>query len=471
MIKKKLRKPSIFSILILIGLAQTISPVYADEISDLLGTQADNADVSSSTNVISTDNTDDSDKKISNRLDEIFTEIDDLNTVKADVNKGVVQISGEVSSIITQQKAESLANKVAGVVEVENDIVVNRSLEKRLETTWNKLLNLGKQIVSDLPLFVTALVIFILFWWIGSWVSKQERFFRKVSANTFIADLLGQITHIIFIFMGLVVALSLLDATALLGTIMGAAGIFGLAIGFAVRDTVENYIASILLSIRNPFQMNDFVNIDGNEGNVARLTSRATILITPDGNHLRIPNAQVYKAIITNFTRNSERRFSFDLGVDSAQNLDEAQHLALETLKNMDGILDSPKPLALVENLGDFNVIIRVFAWVDQQYHDFGKVRSETIKKVKVAFDEANIIMPEPIYQVRVSDASNLQALESINPGTEDIRQEIPQKLKPTNISAEVSDIKPDKTAKEHVDGERADGSTENLLNSTAPSE
>ncbi|MEZ5537828.1 MAG: mechanosensitive ion channel [Thiolinea sp.] len=72
---------------------------------------------------------------------------------------------------------------------------------------------------------------------------------------------------------------------------------------------MENYIASILLSLRNPFQVNDFVSIDGHDGNVLRLTSRATILISPDGNHIRIPNATVFKAVITNFTRHPERRF------------------------------------------------------------------------------------------------------------------------------------------------------------------
>ena len=65
---------------------------------------------------------------------------------------------------------------------------------------------------------------------------------------------------------GVVVALDILGATALLSTILGAAGIVGLAIGFAVRDTVENFIASILLSIRQPFRPNDAIEIEGDRG-------------------------------------------------------------------------------------------------------------------------------------------------------------------------------------------------------------
>lgn len=460
-----------FVMVLLLGIAQTTSSVKADAITDLLGTKTETAEESPATKVISTDNTNTSDRKIRNRLGEIFAELDSLNKLNISVNKGVVTLTGEVTSSSVQQKADTLAKKVEGVVEVENEIVVTRSVEKRLETTWNKLFDSAKQIFSNLPLFIIALVVLWLFWIFGAWVSRRKVLFRKLSKNSFIADLLGQIAHIIFIIIGLVIALSLLDATALLGTIMGAAGIFGLAIGFAVRDTVENYIASVLLSLRNPFQAGDYVDIDGHQGSVARLTSRATILITSEGNHLRIPNAQVYKAIITNYTRNSERRFSFDLGVDSAQNLDEAQFLAIETLKNIEGVLDDPKPTALVENLGDFNVIVRVFGWVDQDHYAFNKVRSETVKKVKVAFDEADIIMPEPIYQVRVSDNTNIKAGKPTDNESQESKKVVPKKPKPKISSSEVNDIKPDETVKDHIEEEYAEGNNENLLNSDNPSE
>jgi small conductance mechanosensitive channel len=114
-----------------------------------------------------------------------------------------------------------------------------------------------------------------------------------------------------FIVLGVVLALDLFNLTALLGTILGAAGIVGLAIGFAVRDTVENFIASIMLSIRQPFRPKDLVEIEGELGHVIRLTSRATILLSLDGNHIRLPNATVFKAKIINYSRNDERRFTF----------------------------------------------------------------------------------------------------------------------------------------------------------------
>jgi len=102
-----------------------------------------------------------------------------------------------------------------------------------------------------------------------------------------------------------------------MGTLLGGAGVLGLAISFAVKDSMENYISSIMLSIRQPFRAQEHVVINDYEGVVVRLTSRSTVLMTLDGNHLRIPNATVFKAVILNYTRNPQRRFDFVLGVDA----------------------------------------------------------------------------------------------------------------------------------------------------------
>ena len=78
----------------------------------------------------------------------------------------------------------------------------------------------------------------------------------RFAPNAFIAEIYRQLVRLVFVLTGLVLALDVMNATALLSTILGAAGIIGLALGFAVRDTVENFIASIMLSIRQPFRPN-----------------------------------------------------------------------------------------------------------------------------------------------------------------------------------------------------------------------
>lgn len=385
------------------------------------------------------------------------------------MSNGVVTLSGEVSAKASLQKAVQFAEQIENVIEVKNKIVVSNDLKKRLQQTFNKLFELGKQAVTSIPLLLLACAVFGVFWLLGRWVAHKKALYRRMTVNLFIADLLGKITHLLFIVIGIILALSLLDATALLGTILGAAGIFGLAIGFAVRDTVENFIASLLLSIRNPFEVNDVVLIDSYEGHVVRLTSRATILLSADGNHIRIPNATVYKAIITNYSRQPERRFEFDLGVATDQDLSSAQTLALGTLSEIPGVLSEPKCQAIIHQLGDSNVVMRIYGWLDQTSHDFLKVRSEAIKMVKNAFDEANIVLPDPIYQLKITrdkgQVHNKQSLDNLESQTTKVIKD----LNPEEQLA--SDTEKDHSLEKQIKKDNILEGNQNLLTADGPNE
>ena len=250
---------------------------------------------------------------------------------------------------------------------------------------------------------------------------------------------------------GLILALTLLDATSVIGSVLGAAGIVGLAVGFAVRDTVENFIASILLSLRTPFLARDYVRIGEHEGSVARLTSRATILISRDGNQVRVPNALVYKSVIVNFTRQPERRFEFIVGVDTDLDLNAAQQIALNAIHQVDGVLSRPPAMALIKELGDSSVSLLVAAWADQRRSDLMKVRSEAIRQVKQAFDDAGIVMPEPIYRVHLREsASVLTATKagSVEAVTGDSRA----LSRPDNADADAEGLRDDKAERPQRD-------------------
>ena len=457
---------SIFALLLAFFLAPSLQ---ADQLTDLLTGKPSATQETTTDKVINVDSSKQSDAKINKRLREIYNELDDLKNIGTEVNNGVVTLGGEINSAKSEETALKLAKQIDGVVAVENNMEVTRAIDQRLGSIWIKYQKLFRQAVASIPLLLIAITTFVLFWLFGGWVSNRNRLLQKIAPNRFIANLLGQVLHLVFIIIGLVLALSLLDATSLLSTILGAAGIVGLAVGFAVRDTVENYIASILLSLRNPFEVNDLVDIDGKLGNVARLTTRATILISPDGNHVRLPNSLVFKAVIVNYTRNPQRRFQFDIGVDSAQDLQDAQNLALETLNSIEGVLDEPKPQVIIEELGDFNVVLRLYGWVDQANFSFSKVRSESIRRCKRAFDQANIVMPEPIYQIRVAG----QLENQIKQQTVKAKPKSPNTVTITDNRKDdaAADLSPDNSVEIKVAEEISQDDTENLLDNSVPKE
>ena len=432
--------------------------VYADATSILTGKPAEAAPDPNP--VIDTNTTRADDQKITNRLQQIFNSIDTLKTVKVATNNGVVTLSGEVESQAAADKAEQFARQTTGVVEVNNQLTVNRSLEKRLNSTWAKLKALGNTIVANLPIFILAVTVFLLFWWMGKKLSQKRSLYKHISNNYFIASLVGQIVQLLFMFAGLMLALNILDATNLIATILSAAGIVGLAISFAVRDTVENYIASILLSLRNPFEVNDLVKIENQEGRVAKLTSRATMLISLDGNNIRIPNSTVYKAIITNYTRNPQRRFQFGVNIDRGQDILKVQALVVKTLKTVTGILAMPQPAALIQELGDGSVQLQILGWVDQAHNNFQQVRSEAIRAVKQALEQAGIVNPIPVYHVSLSQASSQQPQSPAKPNPD-----IPVE------DHEIQNIHRSDAAEQMVKQETHPSDEENLLNAKTPKE
>ncbi len=442
-----------------IVLLLTVLPLHsinAQDLTTLLTTGDTGNPQETNGKVIGVDHSKKNDQKIGKRLQQIFSEIDDLKQIKVEVSNGVVTLSGEVGSKAIESKAVQFAGQIQDVVEVENNLQLTHSLEKRLQDTLKKLNSLGKELLAALPLFLVSILVFIAFWAFGGWLSKQQQLFRRISLNYFIADILGNIVHLVLIVLGLILALSLLDATALLGTILGAAGIFGLAIGFAVRDTVENFIASILLSIRIPFDVNDFVDIEGQLGNVARLTSRATILISPDGNHIRIPNATVFKAVIVNYSRNPDRRFEFDIGIGKNVNLIHAQSLALDTISALPGVLVDPKPLAVIDGVEDSKIVLRLYGWINQKNHDFLKVRSEAIKAVRQVFQESDIAVPDPAFELKLVREGRDEAKKENT--IETIEQQRPEAI----------DISVDRTAEIQVSLDNTEDQENLLIDSAA---
>jgi len=260
------------------------------------------------------------------------------------------------------------------------------------------------RLLAALPLVGLALLLIWLGWLVGGWVAQRSFFEHVARHNPFLRELLRTTVRWVITTTAVLAALQVLDATALVGAVLGTAGVLGVALGFAFKDTLENYLAGILMSVRQPFAPRDHVVIDGNEGLVISMTSRATILMTLDGNHLRLPNALVFRSVTLNYTRNPSRRFDFDVGIGVGEDLLHAQHIGVWQLLQLDGVMSRPPPRAYIVALGDSSVQLRFHAWVDQRTHDFLLVRSEAIRIVKLALEGEGMDMPEPIYRVHITE-------------------------------------------------------------------
>ncbi len=305
------------------------------------------------TNTIEAERDAGSDQRIEQRIGGIFAEIPRLADVSVAVSEGVVVLTGTVSERDDIARAEAIASRVSGVVTVENAIERDVSVGQQLAGIGS-LSSKIDGFVRMLPLTGAALLVALVIGAIGYAIAGLSGLWQRIAPNVFLAELIASAIRFGFVIGGVVIALDMIGASTLLGAVLGGAGVIGIALGFAMRETIENYVASLMLSLRQPFRPKDWVVIDTHEGRVIRLTSRATILMTLDGNHLRIPNATVFKAVILNYTRNPQRRFDFALGIDADDDPDAGRHVGVKALAELGFVLADPEPQARVVEVGDF---------------------------------------------------------------------------------------------------------------------
>ena len=412
------------------------------------------------------------DQLIKSRLQSIFSRIGSLRDLHIAVEQGVVELSGEVASDAAAEQALGIVSRVEGVIAVDDAIVRTFDLKQSVTPIRESVRETLKRWVRALPLTIAALSVFLLVALIGHLIASRT-VWKRVTRNPFLAQIVAQAIRIIGVLLGVLLALNMLGATALMGTILGSAGVVGLAISFGVKDTIENYISSIMLSIRQPFRAEDHVVINEHEGIVVRLTSRSTIIMTLDGNHLRIPNGIVYKAPILNYTRNPQRRFDFVLGVDAEDDPADAMRVGVAVIHELDWVLDDPAPYAIIETVGDSNIVIKFMGWVDQRYSDFGKSRSLAIRAAKNALEENGFTLPEPIYRLQFDNAPRLveESIAGVAAALHRDENAAPVSGRDSFTADKGADVTPETHVSDKVRDERIEAAEEDLLDASRPIE
>lgn len=270
------------------------------------------------------------------------------------------------------------------------------------------------RLLARVPQLVLAVLVILIAQWTSRFIANRLHLIKLRSQNPYMSGLMRMIVRTAIMLIGILIALDLLGLTSVVGAVLGSAGVVGLVLGFAFRDIAENYIAGILLSVRRPFEPGDHVLIENREGRVISVNSRATVLMTMDGNHLQLPNSLVFKSVVLNYSKNPKRRFDFVMLIDAGQSIREAQTLAISAITDIEGVLDDPAPSWTVVEYGAAGIQLRFFGWLDQRESDLGKVRSEAIRQVKAAFAKAGVEGPRTTYHIVTSRQRDAQEIDAI---------------------------------------------------------
>ncbi|MGB5244917.1 MAG: BON domain-containing protein, partial [Woeseia sp.] len=175
--------------------------------------------------VIEVQNEEPQDAAIRERIENIYSQIDSLAEVTVEVREGVVTLAGQTANEAQARRAVELAERVAGVVTLEDDISRTLDIEDNIAPIVDDLRQKVRDFQRALPLLAIALAILIAVAWLGHRLASWESLWRRVAPNPFLGDLMAQAVRIISFIVGLIIALDLLGASAMIGTILGGAGV------------------------------------------------------------------------------------------------------------------------------------------------------------------------------------------------------------------------------------------------------
>lgn len=341
------------------------------------------------------------DEEIESRIRKIFAASEWFDPLEVSVTEGIVVIEGETARREHRLWAETIATRTEGVVAVINRLALVQEAHGNLAPVITEGRDIVNKIVGALPIILSSLIILLLTFLLVKYaISLSFRLLASRIESAMLRRLVARISAVPLLIMGVYILLRITGLGALAATVIGGTGLLGLIIGFAFRDIVENFLASILISIERPFRLGDLIKVLEFTGVVQAVTTRGTVIMTLEGNHVQIPNTKIYKEAIVNLSANPNMRQDFVVGVSYDSSIAQAQSTALRILREHPAVLNEPESWVLVEELAAATINLRIYFWVDTKIHHPLKVKSAVIRIVKSTFIETGISMPDAAREI-----------------------------------------------------------------------
>lgn len=240
---------------------------------------------------------------------------------------------------------------------------------------------------------ILAFAVFVVGRWLANMIVRGvKRLMKKANMDEALIGFLSSILNAVLLVVVVIAALEQLgvNTTSVLAVFAAA----GLAVGLALKDSLSNFSAGVMLIIFKPFKVGDFIEAAGIAGVVEVIRIFNTQLRTGDNREIIVPNSQIYSGIITNFSAREQRRIDLVIGIGYEDDIRAAKQILESILQAEERILKDPAPVILVSELGESSVDLAVRPWVTSA--DYWNVRSDLLETIKREFDAKGISIPYP---------------------------------------------------------------------------
>lgn len=248
--------------------------------------------------------------------------------------------------------------------------------------------------IKLLPNIVVAIIALIIFWLLSKLAKSLVCKTFDSRGRTNLGEVLGGFVGACVLAFGALISATIVIPSLEPANIVAGLGVSSVAIGFAFKDILQNWLAGVLILLRQPFEIGDQIEVGDYVGTVKHIETRATIVQTYDGQRAVIPNSDIYTNAVLVKTGEEKRRTQYDVGIGYADDIDEACAIIKDVLNGIEGIEKDPAPEAFAWDLAASWVTIRARWWTDSKRGDVVANKSDFIRGVKKALDGASIDMP-----------------------------------------------------------------------------
>ncbi|MEM9990573.1 MAG: mechanosensitive ion channel [Bacteroidota bacterium] len=271
----------------------------------------------------------------------------------------------------------------------------------------NSFLSAWESFIAQVPSIVIAILVIALGIILANILTRAFR--KTISKRTqdpLMTNFLSKSLKIVLVILIIMLALNVAGLGGIAAGMLTAAGASAVIIGFAFKDIGENFISGVILSFNRPFDVNDTVKIGDIFGSVKNMEFRYTKIKTFDGRDVYVPNSDIIKEAVYNYTEDGYYRLDFTVGIAYEDNVADALALVLRTVREAEGVVkdDSHESFVTVEELATSTVNLKVFFWVKtvdykKQAH---QIKSDVMGKVKDAIIENDMNMPADIQEIKL---------------------------------------------------------------------
>lgn len=311
----------------------------------------------------------------------------------------MLQTNPETAEATNESSAS--ASGVGDVASQSKDLASNPGdvpgeVDVSIDSVWSTIDNMVDGFVNRLPFLLVGVLVFVLFYVLGRFVRRLVRNFTQDKRSANVGRVLGRIAQWTLIFLGLLIGLAVIAPSVTPAKLLTSLGVGGVAVGFAFKDILQNFMAGLLILLGEPFRVGDQIVSGDHEGTVESIETRATNIRTYDGRKVVIPNSQIYTNPVVVNTAFEHVRSQYDVGIGYGDDLREAARVMLETMKGLDSVSDDPAPDVVVTELAGSSVVLRARWWSKAERAEVVHTGDEVIAGIKEALDRAGIDMPYP---------------------------------------------------------------------------